>query len=124
MLSNVLKIAAATLVMLIVIILVVIGEVVISPKLAATPRATFPSPNGGAYKVVVYVYSLPTVAMPGQGSDRDGFARVYNSASGALLCEIDVPLAGQVYEHDIRWRGDTVAIPGWEGFESCPLHSS
>jgi hypothetical protein len=58
--------------------------------------------------------------MPGQGSDRDGFARVYN-ATGRLLCELDIPMASQVYDNDVRWSGKFVALPGKNGFEGCPL---
>lgn len=99
--------------------IVAIAAVLINPRLAANERATFISP-GGAYRLIVYVYGFPSFAIPGQGSDRDGFARVYN-ATGRLLCELDISLAGQVYEKDVRWSGNSVALPGKNGLEGCPL---
>lgn len=113
------KLVLRAVVMIISIVAVVILVVVINPHMGGVERASFSSP-GGDYKAVIYVYSLPTVAMPGQGSDRDGFARVFN-ARGRLLCEMDIPLAGQVDEHAVRWFPKSVSLPGREGFEDCPL---
>lgn len=113
---NKLKIMIAAVVIVSIIILVVLSN----PRLMANVRATFISPGGG-YKVVLYTYPFPSFAMPGQGSDREGFARVYNTASGALLCEIDIPLVGQVNERDVRWFPKSVALPGKKGFEDCQL---
>jgi hypothetical protein len=106
--------------MVVVLTVVAVIAVLINPKLAAVPTRTFES-LGGGYKVIVYVYPLPSVAMPGQGSDHDGFVRVYDTTSGAMLCQIDVPLAGQLDTHAVRWGGNSVAVLGYEGFESCRL---
>ena len=105
--------------MLIVLTVIAVAAVLINPKLGATAIKTF---TGEPYEVIIYGYSLPSFAMPGQGGDRDGFARVYNMESGRLLCEVDVPQAGHIYENDVRWWGNSVSLPGNEGFQDCPLY--
>jgi hypothetical protein len=95
---------------------------IVSPnigKLTALQGRTLVSPDG-KYKVVVYLYLRFTAAMPGQGSDRDGFVRVYD-ADDNLLCEREAPMAGQILGPDIRWRERSVSIPTANGFESCNL---
>jgi hypothetical protein len=99
--------------------IVAVVAVLINPKLGAIAIKTF---TDEPYEVIIYGYSLPSFAMPGQGGDRDGFARVYNTASGRLLCEVDVPQAGHIYENDVRWWGSSVSLPGNEGFQDCPLY--
>ncbi len=104
--------------LLIGVIIIVISAVVILS--IAPERAVFFSPDG-KYKVITYTKpGIPIFAMPGQGSDRDGFARVYDLA-GNLLCQVDVPMVGSVYSTDIRWRKKYVSIPSTNGFETCSL---
>ena len=47
--------------------------------------------------------------------------RVELTESGRLLCEFDVPMAGHIYDNDVRWGGNSVALPGDNGFQGCPL---
>jgi hypothetical protein len=88
-------------------------------KITASQARTIVSPDD-KYKIVVYVYVGLTAAMPGQGSDRDGFVRVYD-ANDNLLCEEEATLAGQIYGPEIRWRAGSVSIPTGDGFVSCNL---
>lgn len=113
-----LKVIITAFVMIIVLTVVAVVATVINPKLGATAIETF---TYQPYEVILYSYSLPTFAMPGQGGDRDGFARVYNTVSGRLLCEMDIPMAGHVHENDIRWWPKSVSLPGDQGFQDCPL---
>ena len=114
-----LKYIVAVIAIVVSMTVVAVVAVFINPKLGAVEIKSFTSEP---YKVIIYGYSLPTFAMPGQGGDRDGFARVYNTESGRLLCEVDVPQAGHIYENDIRWGGNSVALPGNEGFQRCQLY--
>ncbi len=113
-----LKRIITAIVMIVVLTIVAVIAILIFPKLGATAIKTFTYQQ---YEVIIYGYSLPTFAMPGQGGDRDGFARVFNMDSGKLLCELDVPQAGHIYENDVRWWPEAVTLPGNDGFQDCPL---
>ena len=105
-------------VIVIAMTVIAVLAVLMNPKLGAIELKTFTSKP---YEVIIYGYSLPTFAMPGQGGDREGFARVYNMESGRLLCEVDVPMAGYIYDNDVRWNGNSVTLPGDKGFQGCDL---
>ena len=113
-----LRYIVTVIVIVVAMTVVAVIAILINPKLGAVEMKTF---ERDSYKVIIYGYSLPSFAIPGQGGDRDGFARVYNMESGRLLCEMDVPQAGHIYENDIRWGGNSVTLPGNEGFQGCPL---
>src|SRR4051812_29456216 len=109
-LKKILKIIGAAFLMLVVVIVVTIGEVIVSPELGGLPFRSNMSP-GDEYKIVLYSSPMPSVAMPGQGSDKPGFVRVYNASSGVLYCTLlNIPMVGQLDNHSVRWNGDTVAI--------------
>jgi hypothetical protein len=85
----------------------------------ANKTKTFVSPDG-QYVVTIYVYSFLSLAMPGQGNDRDGYALV-TDLTGRELCKIDVLLAGHIQQTDVRWRGNRVSVLGTDGFKVCVL---